>query len=79
MYIIMVRAREGTESCMHIFLYRFHLEYRYVTRQQAVELVCQLLSVQRALYFEVSNHLSGMYSRIRSSGTYHRYFLSEYG
>ncbi len=48
MYIIMVRARSGTETCMHIVGNRFHTTHGDVARQKTVEFIYQLSAGAKA-------------------------------
>lgn len=69
-YIIMVRARNGAKTCMHIVGNRLYAVDGDIGWQNAVEPERKLLTVDVEQGVEMCCHPSGMYASIGSAGTY---------
>ncbi len=80
MNIIMVRARDGRKTRVHLRVYLAHLMYGYVRRQDAVEPVGCLHSVERfAVPVEVGSHASGVDTRVSPACSYRLHVLAQKG
>ena len=78
MYIIMVCARDGRETGMHLWGYLPYFVYGDVAGQDAVQAVYQLVGFHRnPVGIEVGCHVSGMYAGIGPSCSHHLHFLSQ--
>ena len=73
----MVGALRGTETCMHISIHRNDLHHGDVARQQSVELVCELGTINGCVMLEMCYHHTGMHTGICSTGSHHFLLLAK--
>ena len=77
MDIIMIGARLGAESGVHILRHLSHFSHADVRRQQAVEFIGELAAVYCHLGIEVCRHVPGMHAGIGASRPHHLGRLAE--
>ena len=70
---IMISARSGRETGMKIVAHPLYPMHRYIPRQHAIEPIGKLRFINNLLDIEMSYHLAGMHTRIRTTGTRYLY------
>ena len=71
MYIIMIGALDGRETCMQIVCDFPHVVYGYVAWHHPVQLISQLGSIELAVIIKMGNHQMGMDAGIGATGSHH--------